>query len=108
MKTANNTANAGAAVDSSRHPLRPVRTLAVVAATMAAFALTACGSSSDKNYDISPIFPLSSNKCAKYNGDSKGEHGIGGCWVTQADCERAAADWRIAMKNVPDAIQFRC
>jgi hypothetical protein len=28
--------------------------------------------------------------------------------VTKSDCDRAAADWAAAMKNVPDAMLYKC
>ena len=85
------------------------RLLAVITAAATAITLSACNSLGGKNYDIAPIFPLTKDKCAKYNGTAEGSGGLDEhCWVTQADCERAAADWRNAMHNMPDAIQFRC
>ena len=71
-------------------------------------AMSACGAGDDKTYDISPVFPLSANKCEKYNGRSEGSGPGASCWVTKADCERAAADWQQAMHDDPDAIEFRC
>jgi hypothetical protein len=73
-------------------------------------AVTGCSSSAGKQYDISPIFPLSSGKCAKYHGDQHGEGFNSTCLVTKSECERAAADWRQAMREgyVNDAIQFSC
>jgi len=72
-------------------------------------AVAGCLSSSGKNYDISPIFPLS-DKCAKYHGDQSGEGIAASCMVTKSECAKAAADWRQAMSNgyVSDAIQFSC
>lgn len=87
-----------------------MRIAALLVAGIMAIAVSGCSSSGGKDYDISPIFPLSSNKCEKYNGDQSGE-GVGStCMVTKADCERAAADWRKAMREsgVTDAIQFSC
>lgn len=80
-----------------------------VAASMAA-ALTGCGSADAKAYDISPIFPLSSGKCAQYGGHQGGSSITGTCMVTKAECEKAAADWRQAMAagGVNDAIEFSC
>lgn len=75
--------------------------------TLAA-AVSGCLSSEGKDYDISPIFPLSSNKCAEYNGEQSGEGFSATCMVTKSDCERAAADWKQATRNVGDAIQFSC
>jgi hypothetical protein len=81
----------------------------LVAASMAA-ALSGCGGGAAKTYDISPIFPLSSGKCAKYDGDQEGSGITASCLVTKAECEKAAADWRNAMANggVNDAIEFSC
>jgi hypothetical protein len=79
----------------------------MAAATTAALALAACGNQATK-YDISPVFPLSSDKCAKYGGTAEGEGITAHCWVTKSECEQAAADWRAAMQNIPDAINFRC
>ncbi len=85
------------------------RIFAFFVAVSTAIALAACGSGG-KAYDISPIFPLSPGKCAKYNGDEQGT-GIGAtCMVTKDECERAAADWNTAMQSgaVNDAIEFSC
>jgi hypothetical protein len=71
--------------------------------------LMACGDGG-KSYDIAPIFPLSSEKCAEYGGDQSGS-GLGeSCMVTKGECERAAADWQEAMQSggVNDAIEFSC
>jgi len=68
------------------------------------FALAACSSASSQTYDIGPIFPASPNKCQKYEGKEDGRH----CWVSLENCERAAADWENAMKNIPNAIRFKC
>jgi hypothetical protein len=70
--------------------------------------LTACGNKDDKVYDIAPIFPLSSEKCAKYDGNIEGTGITAHCWVSKAECERAAADWNSATRNLPDAIKFSC
>lgn len=80
-----------------------------VLATIAAVALVLTGCQSQANtYDIAPIFPLSADKCAKYDGTAEGT-GLGAhCWVTKAKCEEAVKDWRDAMRNVNDAIQFTC
>jgi hypothetical protein len=78
----------------------------VMVVTMLAAA--GCMSGDGKDYDISPIFPLTADKCAKYNGTTDGEGIMAHCWVTKQDCERAASDWRTAMQNIPDAIQFTC
>lgn len=87
--------------------MRKIAALFATAST--AVALTACGADG-KTYDISPIFPLSSGKCAKYGGDQQGSGITATCMVTQAECEKAAADWRQAMQNggVNDAIEFSC
>jgi hypothetical protein len=71
-------------------------------------ALAACGNKEDKTYDISPIFPLSSNTCSKYDGDVEGTGITAHCWVSKSQCEHAVADWNSAMKNVPDSIKFTC
>ena len=80
-----------------------------VAASMAAAALGGCGGGG-KVYDISAIFPLDPGKCARYNGDQQGSGVTATCMVTQAECEKAATDWRNAMQTggVSDAINFRC
>ncbi|MDR0593402.1 MAG: hypothetical protein LBG60_09170 [Bifidobacteriaceae bacterium] len=78
---------------------------AAVSVVMAS-ALVGCGE--DKKYDIGPIFPLTADKCEKYNGEKEGEGLTESCWVGKEDCERAAADWAEAMENVPDAIVFTC
>jgi hypothetical protein len=80
----------------------------IVAASMA-FALAGCGGNA-KNYDISPIFPLTADKCAKYDGDESGEGFAKTCMVTKEMCEKAAADWDAAMASgyVNDAVKFTC
>lgn len=87
-----------------------IRTLAVLASVISIVALTACGGADSKTYDISPIFPLSTDKCAKYGGDEEGSGLTATCMVSKAECERAAADWREVMRDsaVNDAIMFRC
>jgi hypothetical protein len=88
--------------------IAPLTAYLVVAA--AALSISGCSRTSEQKYDISPIFPLSSNTCVKYHGRTEGE-GLGArCWVTLADCKKAAADWQQAMKRggVGDAILFRC
>jgi hypothetical protein len=83
--------------------------VASVAAASMAVALTGCGGAA-KSYDISPIFPLSSDKCARYGGDQHGSGLAATCMVTKSECEKAASDWRSAMQNggVGDAIEFTC
>lgn len=83
--------------------------LAALAAITCAVALAGCGSDS-KSYDIAPIFPLSTDKCATYGGEQKGSGLSSSCMVTKEECERAASDWRNAMREsgVNDAIQFSC
>lgn len=85
------------------------RRIGLLAAASLTIALSSCGGS-DKTYDISPIFPLSSDKCARYDGDEKGTGIDATCMVTKEECEKAAADWRNAMSSsgVNDAINFRC
>ncbi len=86
------------------------RLIAFFAVATTAVALSACGQGDSKSYDISPIFPLSANKCAKYDGTSEGSGFAAHCWVTKDKCQQAAADWREAMRQggVTDAIQFEC
>jgi len=86
------------------------RGLAYLAAASLAIALTGCGGGSSKTYDISPIFPLSTGKCAKYGGVQQGSGLASTCLVTKAECEKAASDWREEMQasGVNDAIEFRC
>ena len=84
------------------------RVAAGIAACIVVVTLAACNENDSKTYDITPIFPLSSDKCATYNGTVEGTGVLAHCWVGKADCERAAADWATAMKNVPDAIKFTC
>jgi hypothetical protein len=75
-----------------------------------AVAATGCGSGEAKAYDISPIFPLSSGKCAHYGGEEKGSGITATCMVTKGECEKAAADWKAAMESggVNEAIEFSC
>ena len=80
--------------------------LALAATTV--FTLSACGSSDKKSYDISPIFPLTADKCAKYDGQVEGTGLLAHCWVTKSKCEQAVTDWHLAMQSVPDAMEFRC
>lgn len=86
------------------------RLIGISVAGAATLALTGCGSGDSKPYDIAPIFPLTSDKCAKYNGDAEGTGFTSHCWVSKDDCERAVEDWRQAMQEsaVTDAILFRC
>lgn len=71
--------------------------------------LASCGGSG-KTYDISPIFPLSSGKCAQYGGTEQGSGATATCMVTKSECEQAASDWREAMQQngVEEAIEFSC
>lgn len=73
-------------------------------------ALTGCGSGDAKTFDIAPIFPASSDKCARYGGEERGSGLQSSCMVTKSECEKAAADWRNAMSSsgVNDAIEFSC
>lgn len=84
--------------------------MALLVAVAASMALTACGQSDSKTYDISPIFPLSADKCVKYDGKTEGAGFGARCWVTKSKCEQAVQDWRQAMREggVSDAIQFSC
>lgn len=86
------------------------RLLAVFAAANIAVALAGCGGTEAKAYDISPIFPLSSGKCAKYGGDEEGSGVSATCMVTKGECKRAAAEWKQAMQSggVSEAIEFSC
>jgi hypothetical protein len=87
-----------------------VKLTAVLVAAAMALALSGCSSGDDKAYDISPIFPLTENKCAQYNGDESGAGLAKTCMVTKSECERAAEDWHQSMRDggVNDAIQFSC
>lgn len=75
-----------------------------------ALALCSCGGAEAKTYDISPIFPLSSGKCARYDGHEEGSGLTASCMVTKAQCEKAAADWKRSMESggVNEAIEFGC
>ncbi len=84
--------------------------LAVIVAT-AGLAIAGCGTSGgSKAYDISPIFPLSANKCSKYNGTASGTGIMAHCYVSKSECEKATADWKQSMQQggVNDAIVFSC
>ena len=85
------------------------RILAFFAAAGMAAALAGCGASA-KGYDISPIFPLSADKCARYDGHQEGSGITAKCMVSKAECVKAAADWSAAMESggVDDAIDFSC
>ncbi|MHB8242589.1 MAG: hypothetical protein ACYDHN_11410 [Solirubrobacteraceae bacterium] len=80
----------------------------LAAASMVATA-SGCGGSA-KAYDISPIFPLSSGKCAHYGGQEEGSGVTAKCIVTKDECEKAAADWKKAMEtgDVNESIEFSC
>ena len=81
-----------------------------LAAIGLAIALAGCTGAGAKEYDISSIFPLSADKCERYNGEEVGEGIAASCLVTKADCERAAADWNQTMteRGVQNAILFTC
>ena len=87
-----------------------MRLIAVFAAATIVLALSACGGTDSKKYDIGPIFPLSSDKCSKYSGETEGTGITAHCWVTKSECEQAVSDWKQAMQQggVTDAMQFRC
>jgi hypothetical protein len=93
-------------LSGSVHRVRPIA-LCIAGLTLAAAA--GCGGNS-KTYDIAPIFPLSSDKCAQYHGNAQGTGITAHCYVTKSECERAASDWRSAMQQsgVTDAIEFTC
>ena len=80
------------------------------AAALVALTFAACSNTDEKKYDIAPVFPLSSDKCEEYNGETEGTGFTAHCWVTLTDCKRAADDWAASMKKsgVNDAILFRC
>ena len=93
----------------TRKTTSPLHTrVGAVCAAAVLLLASACSSDSGKNYDIAPVFPLTANKCEKYNGTAKGSGLTASCMVTKADCERAAADWAAAMKNISDAVRFKC
>lgn len=83
---------------------------AAFAVAACVWALSGCGRNHPKTYDIAPIFPLSSDKCTKYDGTVDGSGITAHCWVSKANCEQAVTDWRHAMQQggVADAIEFRC
>ena len=84
--------------------------LAGIVSVATILSVSACSQTEAKGYDISPVFPLSPNKCAKYGGKQEGRGFDGKCMVTKAECERAAQDWRNAMRQggVSDGILFSC
>jgi hypothetical protein len=90
--------------------IRATRIACLFAAATVTLIVSGCSTGDQKQYDIAPIFPLSADKCATYHGDETGEGFNASCMVTKAECERAAADWRQAMRDsgVNDAIQFSC
>lgn len=85
------------------------RVFAFLATVAMAAAVAGCGSEK-KTYDIAPIFPASTDKCARYGGDQKGEGFQATCLVSKSECEKAAADWRNSMqkRGIDDATQFSC
>lgn len=87
----------------------PVRLTTPIVIASLVIGLAGCGGNA-KTYDIGPIFPLSPDKCAKYDGDESGQGVIKRCMVTKEMCEKAAADWKAEMASgyVNDAIQFTC
>lgn len=88
-----------------------VRLAGVLLAVVVTVMVSGCSGVDGKRYDISPIFPLSADKCERYNGDESGEGPLNStCMVTKADCERAAKDWNDSMREsgVNDAVQFSC
>jgi hypothetical protein len=87
-----------------------MRAIALLVMTATLVALTGCATGAGKDYDIAPIFPLSANKCAKYDGKTTGSGFASHCWVTKSKCQQAAADWHQAMRQggINDAIEIRC
>jgi hypothetical protein len=85
------------------------RITAALAVAIMSVAQVGCGEGG-KEYDISPIFPLTEDKCAQYDGDQEGSGVSATCMVTKDQCEQAASDWRSSMQSsgVNDAIQFSC
>jgi hypothetical protein len=85
------------------------RVFAFSAAASMIGATSGCGAGA-KGYDISPIFPLSSGKCAHYGGKEEGSGVTAKCMVTKEECEKAAADWKRAMQagDVTEAVEFSC
>jgi hypothetical protein len=96
--------------EPGRERRTPVRLLAFLAAATTVLSLAACGQSDDKTYDIAPVFPLSSDKCARYDGETEGTGITAHCWVTKEQCEKAAQDWHQSMQQsgVTDAVEFSC
>jgi hypothetical protein len=84
--------------------------LAVLTVPAVVVALSACQTTDSRTYDIGPIFPLTANKCAKYQGKTEGSGAMAHCWVTKSECEKASSDWNQAMRQgyVRDAIRFSC
>lgn len=86
------------------------RLFAFFAVVSMAAAVSGCGTSA-KAYDIAPIFPLSTGKCARYAGHEEGSGITAKCMVTKAECEKAATDWKRAMQTGGvgnEAIEFSC
>lgn len=112
-RTRTRTSNAAGAIDIGCKPdrrLSRARAIGLLTAASAAIALAGCTGNPSKSYDISPIFPVSAGKCAKYDGRTEGSGLAAHCWVTKSKCLEATADWRQAMRQggVTDAIEFRC
>lgn len=93
-----------------RGPGTASRCAAFFAAAITVMALSSCTQGGSKDYDIAPIFPLSSDKCARYDGTAEGSGFGAHCWVTKEKCEQAAQDWRQSMQQggVTDAVDFTC
>ena len=88
----------GSFTAASGHISKRRQASAFLAAVAAGVVLIGCGGGG-KTYDIGPIFPLTANKCAKYNRDEQGSGITETCMVTKGECERAAADWKGAMES---------
>lgn len=97
-------------VGSSRRAGERSRVVAFFAAAVTVLALSACSQGGSKDYDIAPLFPLTADKCAKYDGNAEGSGFAAHCWVTKEECEQATQDWRTSMQQggVTDATEFTC
>jgi hypothetical protein len=88
-----------------------LKTISILLLAVAmAVTIAACGGGG-KDYNIGPIFPLSPNKCAQYDGTQSGSGATESCMVTQSECEKAAAAWQKAMDasgQQDSAIEFSC
>jgi hypothetical protein len=83
-------------------------TTRTVAAFVAILASGCAGTGGGKDYDIGPLISLRTHRCTEdYDGDLTKKFPAT-CMVSKENCEKATADWHEEMKNLDDALEFRC